>query len=242
MINPLDYFHKEWNLYRKKMIEAQSAYDAALEKYKGSEGSKLWQQKEKEAKADYDSTTKALKLEYWAMFQSRCNEMRKVLNSYKVTPPTAENERLLDSLERRKTITSEDVLRVGNTINGDEASEARFADMLRERGMASEVLKNTTIRPKRITVAAALDSVDALEERARNLIRLDKCARTREERQSAYLNNSAYHPDRPIGEQYSRSMAYLDREQETVNDLVYHSGVNPAFIQLMADGVKQMQE
>ena len=173
--------------YKQAESEITAAHAQAVksaERFKGSAGYKGLIEK---ADAERDAALNAEKATVRTAMKTILAEMRRNVESRKVTPPTAEMVNLLTVLKMRgDSLTAAEIKDAANNMKGCPAAVAVLSDLARSRGLVVG-LKNDTV-----TTAYALERLDAMERSITGMMGNDFLLRNAPANEAECLTKWAY--------------------------------------------------
>ena len=173
--------------YKEAERDILSAHAQAVknaERFKGSEGYKDLIAK---ADAERDAALNAEKATVRTAMKTIIAEMRRNIESRKVTPPTSEQVNLLSVLKMRgDSLTAAELKQAANNMEGCPAALAVLSDLARSRGLVLGLKNNS------ITTAYALERLDAMERSITGMMGSDFLLRNAPANEAECLTKWAY--------------------------------------------------
>ena len=173
--------------YKQAEKEITAAHAQAVknaERFKGSEGYKGLIEK---ADAERGAALNGEKATLRESMKTILAEMRRNVESRKVTPPTAEMVNLLTVLQMRgDSLTAAELKQAANNMEGCPAALAVLSDLARSRGLVVGLKNNS------ITTAYALERLDAMEQSITGMMGSDFLLRNAPANEAECLTKWAY--------------------------------------------------
>ena len=170
---------------REGLKSANEAYTEAMKPYEGAEGSKLYQQKQKEAAERRDAAIQALRADEGHTMTYCLQGMLDNVHKRKQGIPTAESLRLLESLKMRENIDRETIEAASRTLAGDAAALEVLQDIALNSGIHGAV-------EARISNKECERVIRNLAQARNTLLKLDNALDDRKARSEAYLQLPVY--------------------------------------------------
>lgn len=170
---------------REGLKAANEAYTEAMKPYEGAEGSKLYQQKQKEAAERRDAAIQALRANEGHTMTFCLQGMLDNVLKRQQGIPTAESLRLLESLKMRESINRETVESASRTLAGDAAALEVLQDIALNNSIHGAV-------ETRISNKECERVIRNLAQARNDLLKLDNALDDRKARSEAYLKLPGY--------------------------------------------------
>lgn len=204
MTNRTQYFTDAVQAYRNKLRGIWADYDEKmrrLEQYKGSKG---YDKDKAKADAERDAAISALQDTYRETLFKITDRMRESATTREMIAPTQEQLALLQALQMREKIDRNELEQAGRTLK----------DCPVALSVLDEIATKQEIYGLRFTsgsTSGILDHINALEESAKRLCKLQKC----NSRYEMGMRSSIYNPNHEHNAMYSFR---IDKDVESVAD------------------------
>lgn len=135
MIKNTEVFFRKSMEFQEKRTKLVAEYEGkikALEKYQGSKGYKKDMEK---IQKDHREALEALQKEYRPTLMTIIDGMKDGLGRRKISPPTNEQLNLIHLLKMKKEVTSEDLDRVANMMDGNSVALGVIQEIAKEAGV-----------------------------------------------------------------------------------------------------------
>lgn len=171
--------------YRASLREVWAEFDKQIEKLERYRGSDGYEQEASEAVSLRDSKIALLQEEFREKFGSVINSMRQATIDRPMTAPTSEQLALLQVLQMRETISRDELLQAGKTLESCPAALSVLSEIAVKNGYSGA-------RFQKMTTAEVMQCLDSLKDSANRLCSLRKCDSKREMIEAANINSPTW--------------------------------------------------